>query len=138
MCLFSFSEQRKEYIFFFFLYKFVIQTQLNYMLPFFSASSCYGYQDNGVMIAAASDALWGNKAACGRTYTVKCTGPTNQGVPQPCTVQSVVVTIVDYCPQPGCQGTIDLSQEAFSIIADPNAAKINIEYSQYAQTMQKK
>ncbi|XP_057459467.1 EG45-like domain containing protein [Actinidia eriantha] len=105
------------------------QGTATFYTPPYVPSSCYGYQDNGVMIAAASDALWGNRAACGRKYTVKCTGPTNQGVPQPCRGQSVVVKIVDYCP-PGCHGTIDLSQEAFSIIADPNAGKINIEYSQ--------
>lgn len=81
------------------------------------------------MIAAASDAIWDNRAACGRMYSVRCTGPTNQGVPQPCTGQSVVVKVVDYCP-PGCASTIDLSQEAFAVIADPNAGKINIEYNQ--------
>jgi hypothetical protein len=32
-----------------------------------TASSCYGYQNNGVMIAAASDVIWGNRAACGRS-----------------------------------------------------------------------
>lgn len=80
------------------------------------------------MIAAASDAIWDNRAACGRNYRVTCTGPTNQGVPQPCR-GSVVVKVVDYCP-PGCAGTIDLSQEAFAIIADPNAGKVNIEYDQ--------
>jgi expansin (peptidoglycan-binding protein) len=41
----------------------------------------------------------------------------------------VVVKIVDYCP-PGCQGTIDLSKEAFSMIANPDAGKIKIEYNQ--------
>ncbi|XP_060171628.1 EG45-like domain containing protein [Lycium barbarum] len=92
-------------------------------------SSCYGYQDNGVMIAAASDTIWGNRAACGRMYRVTCTGPTNQGVPQPCTGRSVVVKIVDYCP-PGCRGTIDLSQEAFSQIANLDAGKVNINYNQ--------
>ncbi|XAR51220.1 hypothetical protein NMG60_11005782 [Bertholletia excelsa] len=97
--------------------------------PPYVPSSCNGYQNNGVMIAAASDAIWGNRAACGRRYRVSCIGATNQGVPQPCRGQSVVVTIVDYCP-PGCQGTIDLSQEAFSQIADPNAGKIRIEYTQ--------
>ncbi|CAI9098654.1 OLC1v1035341C1 [Oldenlandia corymbosa var. corymbosa] len=93
-----------------------------------TASSCYGYQDNGVMIAAASDVIWNNRAACGRNYRVTCTGPTNQGVPQPCR-GSVVVKIVDYCP-PGCAGTIDLSQEAFARIADPNAGKVRIDYQQ--------
>ncbi|KAL3535301.1 hypothetical protein ACH5RR_003762 [Cinchona calisaya] len=96
--------------------------------PPYIPSSCFGFQDNGVMIAAASDAIWNNRAACGRNYRVTCTGPTNQGVPRPCRA-SVVVKIVDYCP-PGCAGTIDLSQEAFAIIADPNAGKVNIEYHQ--------
>jgi hypothetical protein len=92
-----------------------------------TASSCYGHQNDGVMIAAASDVIWGNRAACGRSYRVKCTGATNLGVPQPCKGTSVVVKIVDYCP-PGCQGTID--QEAFSMIANPDAGKIKIEYTQ--------
>lgn len=95
------------------------------------ASSCDGYQDDGVMIAAASDEIWNGGGACGRKYQVTCTGATNQGVPQPCTGESVVVKIIDYCPPPRCQGTIDLSQEAFSIISDPNAGKITIDYAQY-------
>ncbi|XP_028085368.1 EG45-like domain containing protein [Camellia sinensis] len=80
------------------------------------------------MIAAASDAI-GGKKACGRKYKVTCTGPTNKGVPHPCTGKSVVVTVVDYCP-PGCRATIDLSQDAFAIVADRNAGKINIKYTQ--------
>ncbi|KAF7148782.1 hypothetical protein RHSIM_Rhsim03G0054500 [Rhododendron simsii] len=32
-------------------------------------------------------------------------------------------------PYVRCAGTIDLSQEAFSVIANPNAGKINIEYT---------
>ncbi|XP_065851270.1 EG45-like domain containing protein [Euphorbia lathyris] len=98
--------------------------------PPYVPSSCYGFENKGVMIAAASDAIWNNRAACGRRYSVTCTGPTNQGVLQPCTGRSVVVTIVDYCPPPGCRGTIDLSQEAFSQIANPDAGKVNIEYNQ--------
>lgn len=93
-----------------------------------AASSCYGYTDEGVMIAAASDAIWDNRAACGRVYKVTCSGPTNQGDPHPCRGSStVVVKIVDYCPS-GCQGTIDLSQEAFASIANPDAGKIKITY----------
>ncbi|KAL5699367.1 EG45-like domain containing protein [Ranunculus cassubicifolius] len=101
-----------------------------YYTPPYVPSSCYGFQDNGVMIAAASEAIWNNRAACGRMYRVTCTGPTNQGVPQPCRGNGVTVKIVDLCPSPGCQATIDLSQEAFSMIADPNAGKITIEYTQ--------
>lgn len=81
------------------------------------------------MIAAASDTLWNNGAACGNMYTVTCTGGTNAGVQQPCTGNTVTVKIVDYCPSPGCQATIDLSQEAFSAIANTDAGKINIEYN---------
>lgn len=82
------------------------------------------------MIAAASDAIWGNRAACGRRYRVTCIVATNQGVKKPCKGNSVVVKIDDYCPS-GCRGgTIDLSQEAFSAIANPDAGKIKISYTQ--------
>ncbi|KAL3535304.1 hypothetical protein ACH5RR_003765 [Cinchona calisaya] len=63
--------------------------------PPYVPSSCYGYQNKGVMLAVASDTIWDNRAACGRNYQVTCTGPTNQGIPQPCR-GSVVVQIVDY------------------------------------------
>ncbi|RWR91335.1 EG45-like domain-containing protein [Cinnamomum micranthum f. kanehirae] len=96
--------------------------------PPYVPSSCYGYENDGVMIAAASDAIWDNRAACGRQYKVTCTGATNEGVPHPCRGSStVLVKIVDYCPA-GCRGTIDLSQEAFASIADPDAGKIKITY----------
>nr|GMD90143.1 EG45-like domain containing protein [Ipomoea batatas] len=98
--------------------------------PPYVPSSCYGFKDEGTMIAAASDPIFNNRGACGKRFRVRCSGPTNAGVPQPCTGQEVVVKIVDLCPSPGCQATIDLSQEAFSIIADPNAGKINIEYEE--------
>ncbi|PIA46115.1 hypothetical protein AQUCO_01600409v1 [Aquilegia coerulea] len=100
-----------------------------YYTPPYVPSSCNGYQNDGVMIAAASDVIWNNRAACGRMYRVRCIGATNQGVPQPCRGNGVTVKIVDYCP-PGCAGTIDLSQEAFAIIANPDAGKIMIEYNQ--------
>ncbi|XP_019414513.1 PREDICTED: EG45-like domain containing protein [Lupinus angustifolius] len=93
-------------------------------------SACYGYEDQGTMIAAAGDTIWNNGGACGQMYTITCTGATNQGVPEPCKGGSVTVKIVDRCPSPGCQGTIDLSQEAFSTIADINAGKIQIDYTQ--------
>ncbi|XP_078156911.1 putative EG45-like domain containing protein 1 [Carex rostrata] len=95
----------------------------------YTPSACYGYTDEGTMIAAASDTLWNNGAACGNMYTVTCTGGTNAGIPQPCTGNTVTVKIVDYCPPSGCQATIDLSQEAFSAIANTDAGKINIEYN---------
>ncbi|KAG6427818.1 hypothetical protein SASPL_112065 [Salvia splendens] len=91
-------------------------------------SSCYGFEDRGTMVAAANPALFNNRAACGDRYTVQCTGPTNQGVPQPCRNGPITVTIVDLCP--GCAADqIDLSEQAFNQIADPAAGRIRIEYN---------
>ncbi|KAL6994119.1 endo-1,4-beta-glucanase [Sarracenia purpurea var. burkii] len=90
-------------------------------------SACYGNQNNGVMIAAASDPLWNNGAICGKFFRVTCTGPTNP-VPHPCTGNSVTVKIVDHCP--GCGGTLDLSREAFATIANPIAGIIKIDYQE--------
>ncbi|XAR66690.1 hypothetical protein NMG60_11013001 [Bertholletia excelsa] len=94
----------------------------------YTPSACYGYQDEGTMIAAASASIYNNGAACGKMYKITCTSGTNAGVAQPCKSGSVTVKVVDLCPSPGCQGTFDLSQEAFSAIADTNAGKINIDY----------
>lgn len=80
------------------------------------------------MVAAANAALYNNGAACGTRYTVQCTGPTNAGVPAPCRNGPITVTIVDLCP--GCGADqIDLSEQAFTTIADPNAGRIRIEYN---------
>ncbi|XWS34350.1 hypothetical protein CRYUN_Cryun21dG0032100 [Craigia yunnanensis] len=91
----------------------------------------FSLYNDGVMIAAASDAIWENRAACGRKYKVTCIGATNKGDPHPCRGNgNVIVKIVDYCPSPACQGTIDLSQEAFAAIANPDAGKIKISFQQ--------
>ncbi|XP_076904359.1 EG45-like domain containing protein [Bidens hawaiensis] len=96
----------------------------------YTPSSCYGYQNRGNMVVAANSGLFNNKAACGRRCRVTCTGRTNLGVLQPCTGRSVDVTIVDLCP--GCApNQLDLSSEAFAMIADPNAGRINIDYTCY-------
>ncbi|KAL6873818.1 hypothetical protein ACP4OV_013900 [Aristida adscensionis] len=94
----------------------------------YTPSACYGFADQGTMIAAASDGLWDGGAACGRMYTVSCAGGTN-AVPNPCTGGAVTVKIVDRCPSPGCQATLDLSQEAFAAIGNPDAGKILINYN---------
>ncbi|XP_012435659.1 putative EG45-like domain containing protein 1 [Gossypium raimondii] len=88
-------------------------------------SACFKNKDQGKMIAAAGDALWKNGAVCGKKFTVKYTGPRN-GVPHPCTGKSVTVKVVDQCP--GCPSTMDLSREAFEIIAKPVAGIINMDY----------
>jgi hypothetical protein len=99
-----------------------------------AASACFGNAAEATtMIAAASEVFWDGGAACGDRCMVTCTGATNQGVPHPCTGGSVTVKIVDLCPA-GCRGTIDLSQEAFALIADPDAGKIHIEYTKYVRT----
>ncbi|KAK6237117.1 hypothetical protein QUC31_020905 [Theobroma cacao] len=101
-----------------------------YYTPSCMPSACYGFEDQGVMIAAASEAIWNNGAACGQLYQVNCLSGTNAGTPMPCQGRGVVVVkIVDRCPA-GCRGTIDLSQEAFALIADPNSGVINISYQQ--------
>ncbi|XP_062163162.1 EG45-like domain containing protein [Alnus glutinosa] len=99
-----------------------------YKPPYFP-SACNGYRDDGIFIAGASDALWKNGAACGKDYLVYCTGATNQA-PQPCTSNDVVVRIVDYCPK-GCRGTINLSEDAFSMIANLSAGVIKVDYAEY-------
>ncbi|KAH7516234.1 hypothetical protein FEM48_Zijuj10G0113600 [Ziziphus jujuba var. spinosa] len=102
-----------------------------YYSPLYTPSACYGYKNEGVMIAAASNAIWENDGACGRKYRVRCLSGKNKGVEKPCKPnQNVVVTIVDFCPPPGCHGTIYLSQEAFQSIADLDAGVINIDFQQ--------
>ncbi|CAA2968231.1 Hypothetical predicted protein [Olea europaea subsp. europaea] len=87
-------------------------------------SACYGFEDRGTMVAAANPSLYNNGAACGRRYRVRCTGPANA-----CTGNEVTVTIVDLCP--GCgNDQLDLSQQAFSVIANPDAGRIMIDYNQ--------
>lgn len=80
------------------------------------------------MVAGVSDALWNGGAACGRKYRVSCIRGANEA-PKPCKQGSVVVTVVDYCRR-GCNGVINLSKDAFSRIADPNAGKVVIQYDQ--------
>ncbi|MBA0688442.1 hypothetical protein Goari_006230 [Gossypium aridum] len=92
-------------------------------------SACFGNQYQGKMIAAAGDALWDNGTVCGKMFTVTCTGPRNP-IPHPCTGKSITVKIVDHCPR--CPSTIYLSQEAFTLIANPVAGIINVDYKQYA------
>ncbi|KAG8084239.1 hypothetical protein GUJ93_ZPchr0010g8665 [Zizania palustris] len=89
------------------------------------ATGCFGNKDVGKMIAAASDELWASGNICGKMLTVRCIRGTN-AVPNPCHGGSITVKIVDHCP--GCNGTLDLSKEAFAAIANPVAGKIVIDY----------
>ncbi|KAG6740839.1 hypothetical protein POTOM_056308 [Populus tomentosa] len=87
-----------------------------------------GNSNDGVMIAGVSDALWNGGAACGTKYRVSCVRGANQA-PRPCGEGSVVVTVVDFCSK-GCNGIINLSLDAFSRIADPDAGKVVVRYDQ--------
>ncbi|OMO89305.1 hypothetical protein COLO4_19809 [Corchorus olitorius] len=99
-----------------------------YYTPPNTPSACYRYEDEGTMIAAPSDKIWNNGAACGEIYQVTCVSGTNQGTPYPCWGSGTVqVKIVDYCPPASCRGTIDLSQEAFASIADPDSGFAGVE-----------
>ena len=110
---------------------FYLPRYLILFLALCAASACYGFEDDGVMIAAASDTFWNDGGACGQMYQVTCLSGTNEGTPEPCLGSgSVVVKIVDHCPPGSCRGTIDLSQEAFESIADTDAGVINISYQQ--------
>ncbi|XWS72813.1 hypothetical protein CRYUN_Cryun02cG0072600 [Craigia yunnanensis] len=44
----------------------------------------YGFEDHGVIVASASDAIWNNGAACGQLYQVNCLSRTNTGTSLPC------------------------------------------------------
>ncbi|XP_054806203.1 EG45-like domain containing protein [Prosopis cineraria] len=94
-------------------------------------SACFGYEDEGTMIAAASDSLWNDGAVCGRMFRITCTGgtATDNGAAQPCKGGSITVKIVDRCPSTACHATLYLSQQAFSAIADPVQGEINIDYT---------
>ncbi|KAK9210761.1 hypothetical protein WN943_000134 [Citrus x changshan-huyou] len=41
-----------------------------YYTPPYIPSACYGFADQGVMIAAASEAIWNGGGACGQYYQV--------------------------------------------------------------------
>ncbi|KAF3794249.1 EG45-like domain containing protein [Nymphaea thermarum] len=96
-----------------------------YSSPPYVPTACYGYQDNGVMVAAANDEIWNGGAACGTFYSVTCTDASGACAYD---AEPVVVQIVDYCSN--CAATLVLSFEAFSAIADPNAGVISVDYEQ--------
>ncbi|MBA0655690.1 hypothetical protein Goklo_008146 [Gossypium klotzschianum] len=67
-------------------------------------SACFGNQDQGKMIAATGDTLQDNGTVC----------------------KSVTVKIVDHCLS--YPSIINLSRETFTIIVNPVAGIINVEY----------
>ncbi|XP_031487544.1 putative EG45-like domain containing protein 1 isoform X3 [Nymphaea colorata] len=86
------------------------------------------------MFAAASERIWDNGAACGRTYQVRCLS--GEAPPNPCNSgENVKVTVVDQAPPvstPSSSGTtLVLTVDAFFAIADSSASLINIEFLHY-------
>lgn len=93
-----------------------------------AANAC-GKNQTGIYVAAASNTIWENRAACGKSFILTCIGATNLA-PYPCqNIFTIVVEIVDYCPN--CRETLNLSEDAFSEIANLDAGVIKIEYFKY-------
>eukprot|EP01018_Ginkgo_biloba_P035631 Gb_34546 [translate_table: standard] len=103
-----------------------------YYSPPYVPTSCYGYNQGqfpaGNLFAAASNAIWDNKAACGRQYRIRCLSGTNPRDRRPCRGRSILVKVVDHCASTQCHATFHLSREAFAAITHSKGAKINIEY----------
>jgi expansin len=81
-----------------------------------SGSCSFGKSPDDLMVAALNGADWDGSAMCGACALVF--GPGGK----------VVVRIVDKCP--GCdKGDLDLSREAFAVIADPKLGRVPIRWS---------
>ena len=82
-----------------------------------TGSCSFDASPEDMMIAAISHVDYGMANYCG-AY-VEAFGPSG----------SVVVRIVDMCPDAGCrQGHLDMSREAFAKIADPILGRVNITW----------
>ncbi len=83
-----------------------------------SGNCSYEATPQNLMVAAMNNAQWENSAVCG--MCVEVTGPKGPA-------HKIVVRIVDRCPE--CQsGDLDLSQEAFTQIADLAAGRVQISW----------
>ncbi|KAL2502340.1 EG45-like domain containing protein 2 [Forsythia ovata] len=104
-------------------------TAVYYYPPYVRESTgCYGYEDQGVMIAGANPTLYDGGRTCGRRYKVRCLGGTND-TPNPCKNGKITVKIVERCD--GCGADeINLSKDAFSRIANLKAGRVRVDYTQ--------
>ncbi|XP_027117807.1 putative EG45-like domain containing protein 1 [Coffea arabica] len=89
-------------------------------------NACYKLP-TGIKFVSLSDQYWDGGARCDKRYNVTCIGPRSQGSATPCTGESVVVRTIDHCVD--CEQSIVLSKEAFTIIADPEAGTIDVEFT---------
>ncbi|KAJ8748091.1 hypothetical protein K2173_004094 [Erythroxylum novogranatense] len=103
------------------------ETLAVYYNPPYTRSACNGNSYTGPWVTGVSAALWANNGACGKRMRVRCVKGANKA-PHPCKQGSVDVTIVDFCREP-CEGTINLTKDAFSRIASTDAGKVVVDYS---------
>ncbi|PTQ26715.1 hypothetical protein MARPO_0535s0002 [Marchantia polymorpha] len=96
-----------------------------------AASACFesdpGQFPSNNFFAAGGDGapnIWNNGANCGKWFKIQCTG---SGCISSATI---LIKIVDRCPN-GCVGgrAFDLSNTAFSAIANTDAGHVNVFYS---------
>jgi len=102
-----------------------------YTAPF-SPSACFGNDPNQFpadkIFAAGGDSsnanIWNNGANCGKRFNVQCQGNGCNGH------GPISVLILDHCPN-GCVGgrAFDLSDTAFSTIANLDVGVITVQYS---------
>ncbi|KAK3018523.1 hypothetical protein RJ639_005273 [Escallonia herrerae] len=81
-----------------------------------SASACDGFEEQGVMIAAASDEFWDNGGACGSWYRVKCIGATKQGDPDRCNGDNSVVVKMSTINE---KNEVEFNVEGFVLVFKP-------------------
>lgn len=92
-------------------------------------SECYGNDQSrfppGPMIARVSSDVFNHNAACGHMYDITCRGGANGG-DNPCTEHPTVrVKVVDVSRETK-RNTFELSQQAFSRIANTDAGRLRI------------
>jgi len=102
-----------------------------YTAPFLP-SACFGNDPNQIpadmIFAAGGDSssanIWNNAQNCGKRFNVQCRGNGCNGH------GPISVKIIDRCPN-GCVGgrAFDLSNTAFSTIANLDVGVITVEYS---------
>ncbi|CAH2051308.1 unnamed protein product [Thlaspi arvense] len=97
-----------------------------YYDPPYTRSACYGRQYETMVVGVRTN-LWQGSRACGRRYRVRCLGAT-YNYPGACTGRTVVVKVVDFCREP-CNGDLNLSRDAFRVIANTDAGNIRVEYT---------
>ncbi|XP_038711582.1 EG45-like domain containing protein [Tripterygium wilfordii] len=105
--------------------------------PPYLPTACFGSEESQFptndLFAAAGEGIWDNGASCGRQYLVRCISASNPTTCFP--EQTIQIRIVDRAETASSRptragATIVLSNAAYSAIADPSAATVNIEFQQ--------